>query len=469
MASFRFGRDPFRFEPSVFQPEARPEVWAPQTYKPTANDFRSNILASINQPPEVEEPSQPIGTEKKLFDTQSEQVNEYPMMDKFSDLLSQRPQREDYKPSVWRNIIGAVGGVSSGMLGKPEQAVANALSTTEKLRDVPFDRATSDWQGKIAGYGEGAKLELQKADKENKFLTMLNNARRTDITGERVASQNTTDMMNARTKQAAILQKAQEFADAGWKITSADGRMTAYNPRTQESQDIGEDMRATNAEDRTEIARGQLDVAKGRLGVARGQLGVAQQRANTGDVNANTAITRAEIARGMLENGQTANAIRAMDAETRRLQYGRQAENDIFNQTLAEFKYNRGDTAPKLPDMSPSQQTAATKLAIQQVVWENPRLMEAVDSETGMIDPTGDDETINELQIRTKQRLTEILDKAANVDLPANKVTIPKTTKRTGSATAPTRPTVGGGGIIFGSENATAPPVVVKKKLGDLR
>ena len=454
MADFRFGRQPFRFEPSVFQ-EPRPEIRAFQTYKPTAPDLRANIVAKMNEP--VEEPNQPAGLEKgSLFDIQRQEVNEYPMMDKFSELLSQRPQRADYQPSVWRNIISAVGGVSSGMLGKPEQAVANAYGTTEKLRDVPLDRATQDWAGKIAGYGEGAKLELQKADKENKFLNALNTAYRNQGQVARWEGQNAYDTGRLSVAQAGLMQKIQEAESKGWTQVRSNGRIYMVKPG-QEPQDYGEDTLAgIQQQDANTRERGE----RNRTALGYGNLANQQVRTGIMQQDANTRVTNAEIARGRLDVAQQNANTSGYRADIAGLQYNRQLQNDIFKQTLDELKFNRGDDAPAARAMTPGQQSAAFSLAQAQVIMENPELIDVINPENNMVDPLADSHLINEFSIRVKEKMGQIISPAVNINTDP-KVTLPKTT----APTAPPRGTrrTNPGSVTTPSPAPAAPPLTFKR------
>ena len=454
MADFRFGRQPFRFEPTVFQ-EPKPEIRAFQPYKPNAEDYRANIAAKMNEP--VEEPNQPAGLEKgSLFDIQRQEVNEYPMMDKFSELLGQRPQREDYQPSTLRNIISAIGGVSSGMLGKPEAAVANALGTTEKLRYVPFERATQDWTGKIAGYGEGAKLELQKADKENRFLNALNTAYRNQGQVARWEGQNTYDAGRLSVAQAALLQKVQDAESKGWTQVRSNGRIYMVKPG-EEPQDYGADTLAgiqqQNANTAAAGQRSRDVIGRGNLANQRTRTGIMQQ-------DANTRVTNAEINRGRLDVAQQNADTGAYRADIAGLQYNRQLQNDIFKQTLDELKFNRGDDAPAARAMTPGQQSAAFGLAQAQVIMENPELIDVINPENNMVDPLADPHLINEFSIRVKQKIGEIISPAVNINTDP-KATLPKTTAAPAPPRGTRRRTTGS--VTTPSPTTPTPPLTFKR------
>jgi len=430
MSSFRFGRDPFRFDSNVFQPEARPEVWAPQKYQPTPRD---NF--SMSQQPAVEEPSQPAGTEKDLFDMQSAQVNEYPMMDKFSELLSQRPTREDYKPSVWRNIISAVGGVSSGMLGKPESAVANAYGTTEKLRDVPFDRATSDWSGKIAGYGEGAKMELQKADKENKFLAMTNNAFLNQAKKDRMEGQTLNEAERNRVKQQEVLGKIQNYSAQGWKPVKANGRVYMVKPG-EDNIDVGEDIFAQVAQQdaatRERGERNRTALGYGNLGVAQGNLANQVTRTGIMQQDSNTRITQAQIAYMNAESTQDKNAMQYWGLQLAAEKFNEDMKQNVFNRTMQTLKYERGDDAPM---MNPTQQNAAYDLAVKKVLYSNPGLVDVL-GDNGLPSPDADPDQLDEFTWHVQQEFQKniIDEKDRNLD-PKTKLPTPGS-----PATAPPLP-----------------------------
>ena len=456
MASFRFGRDPFRFESSVFQPESRPEVWAPQQYEPTP--LEKFKLAT--QPPPVEEPSQPAGTEKKLFDTQSEQVNEYPMMDKFSELLSQRPQREDYKPSVWRNILAGVAGGTQGMLDKSPNAGQAAFDATTRIRDAPYDRATRDWTGQIAGYGEGAKMELQKADKENKFLTMLNNARRTDLQGQRWEGQTTNEAAKIDVAKQALAQRMLEGASKGWKYVKANGRVLEVKPG-EEPRDIGEDVSATVA--RQNAATGAQSAADRRaLGWAN--VGLGKERNAIAATNANTGISRAEIALMDAETRQDNSAISYYRAQVAGEQFNRQLENDIFRQALQQAEFDRGDKSPEARNMSPTQRMAAYNLSLAKVINDNPELVNVIDPETNRIDPDADPDLLDQFTFKLRQEMgNQLLYPRQDQPIESKPVKpFPKSTPRkVGPAPAPRS-----GGLVFPSPGSVVSPVTPESQPG---
>lgn len=79
-------------------------------------------------------------------------------------LFSTVPKREDYKPSLGRNILSNIAGVGTGL--KTHDAI-KAGQANEAVRDAPYNNAFSDWQSKVAP--ELKLAEIEGEERKSRF------------------------------------------------------------------------------------------------------------------------------------------------------------------------------------------------------------------------------------------------------------------------------------------------------------
>jgi len=93
--------------------------------------------------------------------------NRGPALTAYQEALKGIPQTGDYKPSKWRRAGAAAIGALSGFGGGAEAGVGAA----NKFIRAPYDTAMEDYQNKMTGLGESAKLEQDETEAQLRALS----------------------------------------------------------------------------------------------------------------------------------------------------------------------------------------------------------------------------------------------------------------------------------------------------------
>ena len=110
-----------------------------------------------DQQPDEGDEGLPYGSPDSPYIRQMNQMmaQDMPAYKKYTESVAGVPRREQYEPNRWTKIAAALGGFSQGVKGD----VGGAISTSQAIRNMPYQQAYDDWNRSNEGLEASAKLE----------------------------------------------------------------------------------------------------------------------------------------------------------------------------------------------------------------------------------------------------------------------------------------------------------------------
>ncbi len=123
----------------------------------------SSVMGNIGQQPQ--QPQNPMGIDDQALMQMLNPKDE--QFDRFTSLINQIPQRQNYQPSMGRKIAGFVAGLGTGGAqgisgGQPigyKSDIPEGLKVQQNINDMPYNRAVNDWLSQTGPTLEAAKME----------------------------------------------------------------------------------------------------------------------------------------------------------------------------------------------------------------------------------------------------------------------------------------------------------------------
>lgn len=162
------------------------------------------------------------------------QMMSTPALDEYSSHMGAMPQRQNYKPSIWRKLAAAIAGTTSGF-GNAERG----FNVSSGIVNAPYDTAMTDWSNRGAGLKDLAGVETKNFAQENNQLRNLFNystqSQRNQITQDRndtlgrqgdtrLGIQQTeaeTKAANAKTNREYIDAKIKNMSKGNYSVVSS--------------------------------------------------------------------------------------------------------------------------------------------------------------------------------------------------------------------------------------------------------
>jgi hypothetical protein len=222
--------------------------------------------------------------------------------DRYMDLVTNMPDRKDYKPSIWRRLAAATAGFSQGWLGR------DGYGAAKQIVEDPYNTAMSQWKGQLDELQPIAQIENQREMNETRVQEQ---ARKTDLIN------------------------ATKTAEVEIKRLVAEGKIKNEQERIAVQREL--------AEIRQLSVNGQLEVAKERLKVLREHYQMSdatnRMRANTQA----TSVTNQNTNRDTRTSIAQQNANKAKGANSNplpRIREARRLANQDMDQLYPGFDTN---------------------------------------------------------------------------------------------------------------------------------
>lgn len=271
----------------------------------------SRILApNMQNQQQVQQPQRPDMNIPDINAGQDEQLNRALLAlltpkdeqyDRFTQMLQQMPQRDQYEPTKGRRIAAALMGLGTAspaayVGGKAvgfKADIPGSLKVQQSVLDEPYNTALSDWTGKAGNTLEAAKLEntrnvnsrvsgsnLKSAQlKEQGLDRQLARDKQLQKEGDQRIAASQAKMEIDKKKQDALDFKN---SHTDYKtLTREDGQIMFYNPKDPTAKPIDSGLKGTDLSDMEKI---QLQ-HEGRMEeiTARGDQARQTSDSNSGD------------------------------------------------------------------------------------------------------------------------------------------------------------------------------------------
>lgn len=260
---FLSGISPAPYDPTTAYGAAvaSPVIANPETSDPTAS---MDWMAQNSQPPA------PLAVQPRVsryLDLLKSMDQPGPSLTAYQDALKSQPTYESTKPG-WKRRLGAgvVGGLTTYGTGNPMAGI----SQVNDILETPYKRAITDYNSKIRGLGESARLE---EDQRQNRQSMVKAAMGMNLDYDKFMQQQENWKAEQKVREGNLnvnQQRAQVYID--------NIKMPNYDLTPQEDGSIIAVNKKNPAETRIISAKT----------VAAAQLGVAKINAATGQKNAAT-------------------------------------------------------------------------------------------------------------------------------------------------------------------------------------
>jgi len=225
------------YQPGINEDMLPTTIGQPAGPAPNTAEGMANFPIQLGDPP-----STPLVNMSNLSNPQPQ--SEPTMMDHFSELLSQYPKREDYHPSLLRQIGGTLVGAFKG--ADEGAAAINA----------PFEHKLTDWKNKLNPEFQASTLkhqtnvlentarhqtETEKATKEAQDLKDKTQAEAQTLKDRIQVAKEDKDANDLKIKQKEVDLKEFKIKHPDLEFQKInDGSIYVFNPATGEHQKIAE-------------------------------------------------------------------------------------------------------------------------------------------------------------------------------------------------------------------------------------
>lgn len=212
------------------QPQSQPDIMGGADFRPT-NPFDVNPAGQ-----------QTGGTDPYNVQSRMDQLYtpEHTALDKFNELLSNYPNRENYKPSLLRKIgasIMAVGGGAPRAYQTGGYMPPLGYDKAQEFLDKPFLDKLQDWKNQIGPSMQGAQLERQTNinERQTAMQTIAD-----ELRAQADEHKKMNDERNAQIKQqrADVYEYKAKNPDMKLVMTKG-GNVMAMDPRDGSLHDTG--------------------------------------------------------------------------------------------------------------------------------------------------------------------------------------------------------------------------------------
>lgn len=171
---------------------------------------------------------------------------DYNPMNRYKQYLSTEPNREDYRPGKFRNVINSL---SSGMEAMESGSLGRAAQLYDMLNDRGYNQAYQGWQGRANKYK--ADVELENTRYRN---ATTDYDRRQD--NERQSRQVDIQAGNADTAAKRLALEEQKHADAGYQLVDGpNGKKLGVRIRGGQTEQLPTDIPNSNLTAEQRIAQ----------------------------------------------------------------------------------------------------------------------------------------------------------------------------------------------------------------------
>lgn len=283
-------------------------ILAPDTFMPGARKTSRPRLTMDFQLSDRRQPPQPMDEVPRPYDRYDEELNDIynsagPGLQAYKEALATQPNRDDYKPGIWKRLGTALAG------GAVTYGGGDGYGMAKQVQEEPFQKAMTDYATKLGGLRERAGMEQDEAETRIRALQQARamGLKYDEFELKRLEAQNR--MTNATTTANAAMKRAEAYAAAQAR--------PGYDAHAQEDGSVLYVNKNNPAEKITVPAK---TVAAGQLGVARRNASTAERNATTNAGQLDVARTRAatDAARGAayVENaGRNRNRPATPDAQ----------------------------------------------------------------------------------------------------------------------------------------------------------
>lgn len=215
-----------------------------------------------------DQPDEPQDEGSRYYDEMTRlQDTMGPGLKAYKEYLTQLPQREDYKPSVWTRVAAGLSGMSAGFRNPAE-----GIKTAQDLNMSNYRNAMIDYANKGKGLAEQANMEQDELDSK---IKALQNARAMGLKYDEF-----------KLKQLEAERKNQvDRMNAGANVRRADAAWATANKKDYigTPQQDGSTLYTNKSDPNDKVLVGGKSVAAGQLGVARGNLANSVRRTDIFD------------------------------------------------------------------------------------------------------------------------------------------------------------------------------------------
>jgi len=172
---------------------------------------------------------------------------EYGQIEAFKQIAADQPNRDDFQPSIWRKLLGATVGGTTGYLEGGTKGIAAARNIT----DEPFNTAVSDWSMKLKPAQQLADIETEKNRDTLRYNEQQDYLRQraAESAHRAMATDELNNMKWQQTKNREDRFQAQnelDHAKAMLNRAKAEGNVNEYEKwqKTYEQRERAMDLRA---------------------------------------------------------------------------------------------------------------------------------------------------------------------------------------------------------------------------------